>query len=271
MIPEPVINQPEPEPPTESTNSDQPTPQPEPEPEPEPEAKPLSTAVTPTPTIDEKQEYIAELKFWSCICVSLADWTSVYERFAASKKQIDLELASLLEKNYLEEMPGLFAKHERDQIQRQLAMAPKRQSERLSKIAGVREGGSNCDSGGEEVEAGGEPVDDVAARERIARQREERLRLRLLRRGLDSENGNEGSGGAEEDDEGAEEASESDFNTRNYFLMQKVMAKIMGCKYAWPFKNAVLEEDAPDYYNIIQVRSLFVGEWKPAAGWWLSF
>jgi hypothetical protein len=35
--------------------------------------------------------------------------------------------------------------------------------------------------------------------------------------------------------------------------MQKVMAKTVGCKYAWPFKDAVLEEDAPDYYTIIEV------------------
>ena len=30
------------------------------------------------------------------------------------------------------------------------------------------------------------------------------------------------------------------------------MAKIMTCKYSWPFKNAVTEEEAPDYYSIIK-------------------
>jgi len=46
---------------------------------------------------------------------------------------------------------------------------------------------------------------------------------------------------------------EEEFNLRNYFLMHKVLSKLMQCKYAWPFKNAVSEEDAPDYSKIIEV------------------
>ena len=58
--------------------------------------------------------------------------------------------------------------------------------------------------------------------------------------------------------ESGEETTAADFNLRNYFLMQKVMAKIVACKYAWPFKTAVCEEDAPDYYKIIQVNERFL-------------
>ena len=35
--------------------------------------------------------------------------------------------------------------------------------------------------------------------------------------------------------------------------MCKVLSKLMQCKYAWPFKAAVSEDDAPDYTKIIQV------------------
>lgn len=157
-------------------------------------------------------------------------------------------------------MPALFQKYEKDHIQRLLAMAPKRQSERLKKTITDQDGNitthSNYDS--EDLDQNRENVpgriplteqekaDDKAMKEQIARQREERLKQRLLRREM---NGN-GNGEDWRDEEN------SDFNTRNYFLMQKVMAKIMSCKYAWPFKNAVLEEDAPDYYTIIQVKSI---------------
>ena len=48
-----------------------------------------------------------------------------------------------------------------------------------------------------------------------------------------------------------------EFNMRNYFLMHKVLSKLMQCKYAWPFKNAVSEEDAPDYSKIIEVNKAF--------------
>jgi hypothetical protein len=52
---------------------------------------------------------------------------------SASKKPADTEIASVLAANYLAEMPALFHKYERDRIQRLLAMAPKRQSERLQR------------------------------------------------------------------------------------------------------------------------------------------
>lgn len=45
----------------------------------------------------------------------------------------------------------------------------------------------------------------------------------------------------------------SDFNIKNYFLMHKVLNKVLTSKYAWPFKNAVSEDDAPDYNTIITV------------------
>lgn len=32
--------------------------------------------------LEEKEEYKCELKFWSCVCLTLADWTSVHERYA---------------------------------------------------------------------------------------------------------------------------------------------------------------------------------------------
>ncbi len=53
--------------------------------------------------------------------------------------------------------------------------------------------------------------------------------------------------------ENQQHKKEEEFNLRNYFLMHKVLSKLMQCKYAWPFKNAVSEEDAPDYSKIIEV------------------
>ena len=79
----------------------------------------------------EKEEYLDELKSWSCICVSLEDWSSVVERYKASKKKADQEIAKKLETNYLPEMPALFQKAEREKMQRVMSMAPKRQSQRL--------------------------------------------------------------------------------------------------------------------------------------------
>ena len=52
-----------------------------------------------------------------------------------SKKTADTEIAVLLEKSYLSEMPNLFHKYEKDRIQRLIAMAPKRQSERIKQNA----------------------------------------------------------------------------------------------------------------------------------------
>lgn len=168
----------------------------------------------------------------------------------------------MLEANYLEEMPALFQKYEKDRIQRLLVMAPKRQSERLQRTHYTSSDGQHatdeangCHNTASDMEASREPsteheiAEEKARREQIARDREERLKQRLLKREL---NGDGGTGFGSSCDEGSQRDA-NDFNKRNYYLMQKVMAKIMSCKYAWPFKNAVLEEDAPDYYNIIEV------------------
>jgi hypothetical protein len=45
----------------------------------------------------------------------------------------------------------------------------------------------------------------------------------------------------------------SDFNAKNYVLMKKVINKILTSKYAWPFKSAVTEDEAPDYKTIVEV------------------
>jgi hypothetical protein len=108
-------------------------------------------------------------------------------------------------------------------------------------------------------------------REEIARQRELRLQQRLLKResctnlntdtsmlntsmnqhdenSHQSWSGTNGGGGGN----GSNTNLTNDFNIKNYFLMHKVLSKLLQCKYAWPFKTAVAEEDAPDYNTIIQ-------------------
>lgn len=108
-------------------------------------------------------------------------------------------------------------------------------------------------------------------RDEIARQREERLRQRLLKRD-NKFNLNENAQGFNQDDnsqgsnashcsgysmnnlQSTHGSSSSDFNIRNYFLMHKVLTKVLLSKYAWPFKNAVSEDDAPDYNTIIEVK-----------------
>ena len=107
-------------------------------------------------------------------------------------------------------------------------------------------------------------------RDDIARQREERLKQRLLKR-ENKFNLNENSQQFNQDDNSqgsnashysgfsmnniqqTHGSSSSDFNIRNYFLMHKVLTKVLQSKYAWPFKNAVSEDDAPDYNTIIEV------------------
>lgn len=170
----------------------------------------------------------------------------------------------MLETNYLEEMPALFHKYEKDRIQRLLAMAPKRQSERLQRhyTSDQHADESNGLNAASDLEASREPgteqeiAEEKARREQIARDREERLKQRLLRRELNGDAGyGNGFGSSCDEGSGHQQREANDFNKRNYYLMQKVMAKIMSCKFAWPFKNAVLEEDAPDYYTIIEVSS----------------
>lgn len=104
-------------------------------------------------------------------------------------------------------------------------------------------------------------------KEEIARQRELRLQQRLLKREsitnadaplnttshlLNDETSQASSMNTNQSSSGTN-LNSSDFNIRNYFLMHKVLSKVLMCKYAWPFKDAVSEEDAPDYNTIISV------------------
>jgi hypothetical protein len=81
--------------------------------------------------VEEPELYKDELKYWSCVCMSLQDWIDLNERYKTSKKKLDHEISSLIEVNYLPEMPALFQKAEKERMQRLLALAPKRQSQRL--------------------------------------------------------------------------------------------------------------------------------------------
>jgi hypothetical protein len=71
------------------------------------EATKIAVVVTP---IAENQQYLDEMKCWRCICLNLEDWTAVFDKYKASKKKPDQELAELLDEQYLPEMPALFAK-----------------------------------------------------------------------------------------------------------------------------------------------------------------
>lgn len=104
-------------------------------------------------------------------------------------------------------------------------------------------------------------------REEIAKQRELRLKQRAMRKEAElagggggllmdensqsSIGGGGGANGSVVSSSGTNLAS--DFNIRNYFLMHKVLNKILLSKYAWPFKDPVTEEDAPNYATIITV------------------
>jgi hypothetical protein len=102
-------------------------------------------------------------------------------------------------------------------------------------------------------------------RDEIARQREERLKLRLQKRETDaiteqltgfdnnSNNNNDENSQASHTSATAAPQNTLDFNFKNFFLMNKVLNKILQSKYAWPFKDPVSEEDAPDYNKIIEV------------------
>ena len=81
--------------------------------------------------VEELDVYKDELHTWSCICLTLEDWISVSEKYKKSKKKADQEIAKLIEESYLTEMPALFQKAEKERMHRLLALAPKRQSQRL--------------------------------------------------------------------------------------------------------------------------------------------
>ena len=63
-----------------------------------------------TPAAVENEQYLEELKCWRCICMSLEDWNQVAEKYRSSKKKADQEIATLIDEQYLPEMPSLFAK-----------------------------------------------------------------------------------------------------------------------------------------------------------------
>jgi hypothetical protein len=187
----------------------------------------------------EKEEYLKELECWSCICLLLEDWNSILEKYKQSKKKEDLEISKTIEDNYITEMPSLFQKAEKDRIQRLLAMAPKRQSERLqvkqqhtissngynstTDDNGTTNGyySDNLNSSPSKMglnsgsEMNFERTDEERRLER--EKREARQLNRMMRReqqvltnGAFSENENSQTG-----------STSSDFNSRNYFLMNK--------------------------------------------------
>ena len=105
------------------------------------ESKPIAETSPPIKLIDEKKEYLNELKYWRCVCVTLDDWQLTQERYMQSKRAADQHIAKLISENYLQEMPALFLKHEKDRQQRLMALAPKRQSQRLLVQGGVTSSG----------------------------------------------------------------------------------------------------------------------------------
>ena len=227
----------------------------------------------PVRLIEEKAEYKQELKYWSCVCLNLEDWQTVHDKYSSSKKKNDQELAKLISSSYLPEMPSLFQKAEKERMQRLMAMAPKRQSQRLQ----TKQTEYNLDSGDDLHDQTSQQYSsensntshkslplteqEKLKKEEIAKQREERLKQRLLKR--DYVNNDYLNTSLSNHDEMSEDAANSgssshkenkdEFNIRNFFLMHKVLSKLLQSKYAWPFKNAVSEEDAPDYNKIIEV------------------
>ena len=101
------------------------------------EPKPMVETSPPINLIDEKKEYLDELKYWRCVCLTLDDWQLTQERYMQSKRAADQHIAKLISENYLQEMPALFLKQEKDRQQRLIALAPKRQSQRLLVQGGV--------------------------------------------------------------------------------------------------------------------------------------
>lgn len=194
-----------------------------------------------------------ELKHWSCLCVTLDDWFELNERLKGSKKKQDQDIGELIESQYLPEMPALFQKAEREKQQRLQAMQPKRQSQRLQSKHVHGYGENELEMANDEFSKLPPEEQERLKREQIARAREERLKQRLAKRETvlnDSQN-----------DELSQDAQSvrscdsksSDFNIKNYYLMYKVLQKLLQCKYSWPFKTAVSEDDAPDYNSIIEV------------------
>lgn len=195
-----------------------------------------------------------ELMHWSCLCVTLDDWFEVNERLKNSKKKQDQEIGELIESQYLPEMPALFQKAEREKQQRLQAMQPKRQSQRLQSKQVHSYGENELDMANDEFSKLPPEEQERLKREQIARAREERLKQRLAKRETvpnDSSHNDEISQDA--CSVRSCDSKSSDFNIKNYYLMYKVLQKLLQCKYSWPFKTAVSEDDAPDYNTIIEV------------------
>lgn len=213
----------------------------------------------PERLIEEKAEYKEELKHWSCVCLTLEEWQQVHDRYASSKRKVDQEIAKLIGENYLPEMPALFQKAEKERWQRLMAMAPKRQSLRLQSKQNETRQSDNSQQHLNESSNDSQSLNEnsnascqLNKSDIMARQREERLKQRLMRREFgDFTTSNDDASNSQHELNSSKE--NNDFNLKNYSLMGKVLNKLLQCKYAWPFKNAVSEEDAPDYNKIIQV------------------
>ncbi len=203
------------------------------------------------PLVEELEIYKNELKYWSCVCLTLEDWNAINEKYKLSKKKIDQEISSLIEQNYLPEMPGLFQKAEKERMQRLLALAPKRQSQRLQSKqqqqkdysenessshmngnhlvdsdfdydsdASKPNNNNNNNNGGNQQHI---PLTEQERlkREEIAKQREERYRLRLQRLNGEHLLNNTDENSQSNSSYHSHHNNESDFNIKNYFLMHK--------------------------------------------------
>lgn len=205
---------------------------------------------TRLPIVEELEIYKNELKYWSCVCLTLEDWNAINEKYKSSKKKIDQEISSLIEQNYLPEMPGLFQKAEKERMQRLLALAPKRQSQRLqskqqqqkdysenestSHMNGNHHIDSDFDYDSDASKPNNNNSNNVAnqqhiplteqermRREEIAKQREERYRLRLQRLNGEHLLNNTDENSQSNSSYHSHHNNESDFNIKNYFLMHK--------------------------------------------------
>ena len=63
-----------------------------------------------TKKYENESVYINELNYWRCVCSSLEDWHILVKKYKSTKKKINLELAKLIENDYLPSLPILFQK-----------------------------------------------------------------------------------------------------------------------------------------------------------------
>lgn len=169
---------------------------------------------------------------WSCVCITLDDWNELANKYKKSRKKIDQEIYTNLKNNYLNVLPELYQKAEKERQQREQACAPKRVSMRLE------------EKRLSQVNSGQETDDDMLNVDEISNQTENK------KEGLSEDSNTQFSIDSQQKQQ---EQQLNDFNIRNYFLMQKVLNKILQTKYAWPFKQPVTDEEAPDYGEIVKV------------------